>query len=150
MITVLTYGTYDLLHAGHIRFLKRARAMGHFLIVGLSTDHFNNIKGKKAFYSYARRKEILESIRYVTKVIPERTWAQKATDIRKYGAACLVQTSDWKGKFDRFRSLCEVIYLPRTRGISTSLIKSTLHDGKCTKKQLPSKKAARRPMSRPF
>jgi glycerol-3-phosphate cytidylyltransferase len=124
MKTILTYGTFDLLHVGHVRLLRRARAMGDRLIVGLSTDDFNLLKGKKSFYSFIRRLEILKAIRYVTIIIPENSWEQKERDIKRYSASVLVQTTDWRGKFDHLRSLCKVIYLPRTKGISTTLIKS--------------------------
>lgn len=124
LIIVITYGTYDLLHKGHIRLLKRAKELGDYLIVGLSTDDFNSLKGKKAFYSYEDRKEMLEAIKYVDKVIPEQTWEQKDEDVEKYNIDIFTIGDDWKGKFDNLN--CEVIYLPRTKGISTTEIKERL------------------------
>lgn len=126
MKKVITYGTYDLLHRGHINLLRRAKALGDYLIVGLSTDAFNAIKGKAAFYSYEERKLVLEAVRYVDEVIPEERWEQKAEDIREHAASVFVMGSDWEGKFDELKSLCEVIYLPRTEGISTTQIKFDL------------------------
>lgn len=126
MKRVLTYGTFDLLHWGHIRLLKRAKQLGDYLIVALSTDEFNAIKGKKAYHSYEERKMMLEAIRYVDLVIPESNWEQKSDDIKKYYADVFVMGDDWCGKFDELQSLCEVVYLPRTEGISTTKIKEDL------------------------
>lgn len=126
MKRILTYGTFDLLHWGHIRLLKRAKEMGDYLIVALSADEFNEIKGKKAYHPYEERKMMLEAIRYVDLVIPEFTWEQKRDDIIKYQADVLVMGDDWVGKFDDLNELCEVAYLPRTDGISTSKIKHDL------------------------
>ena len=126
MKRVITYGTYDLLHWGHIRLLKRAKQLGDYLIVGLSTDEFNAIKGKKAYHSYEERKMMLEAIRYVDLVIPENEWGQKAKDIQDYHADIFVMGDDWEGKFDELKDLCEVVYLPRTDGISTTMIKHDL------------------------
>ncbi|MFD1334563.1 glycerol-3-phosphate cytidylyltransferase [Oceanobacillus iheyensis] len=123
MTTVLTYGTFDMLHIGHINILKRAKSLGDYLIVGISTDEFNTLKSKKSYYSYPDRKRIVEAIRYVDKVIPESTWEQKLEDIKKYNVDYFVMGSDWEGKFDYLNSYCEVIYLSRTEGISTSKIK---------------------------
>jgi len=120
---VITYGTYDLLHPGHIHLLRRARAMGDYLILGLSTDAFNQVKGKQAYYSYAQRKVVVEAVRYVDEVIPEDCWEQKVRDVREYQAEVFVMGDDWTGKFDFLREHCEVVYLPRTKGISTSLVK---------------------------
>lgn len=119
---VLTYGTYDLLHKGHIRLLRRAKALGDFLIVGLSTDEFNEIKNKKAVFPYEERKLVLESIKYVDKIIPERTWEQKIDDVQKYKIDIFVMGDDWEGEFDFLKDYCEVIYLERTYGISTTEI----------------------------
>lgn len=119
---VLTYGTYDLLHRGHIRLLKRAKALGDYLIVGLSTDEFNKIKNKKAVFPYEERKLILESIKYVDKVIPEKTWEQKIDDVKKYNVDIFVMGDDWEGEFDFLKDYCEVKYLERTYGISTTEI----------------------------
>ncbi|CEI80849.1 Glycerol-3-phosphate cytidylyltransferase [Oceanobacillus oncorhynchi] len=126
--TILTYGTFDLLHVGHVNLLKRAKEMGDYLIVGLSTDDFNILKHKQSFYSYEDRKIILESVRYVDKVIPEISWEQKREDILTYHVDTFVMGNDWKGKFDALRSFCEVVYLPRTDGISSTLIKDNLRD----------------------
>ena len=126
MKRILTYGTYDLLHWGHIRLLKRAKQLGDYLIVGLSTDEFNAIKGKKAYHSYEERKMMLEAIRYVDLVIPENEWGQKAKDIQEYHADAFVMGEDWEGKFDELKAYCEVVYLPRTEGISTTKIKEDL------------------------
>ncbi|MFC4025037.1 glycerol-3-phosphate cytidylyltransferase [Oceanobacillus longus] len=123
MKTIITYGTFDLIHAGHIQILRRAKEMGDYLIVGISTDEFNKLKHKEAFYSFEDRKLILESIRYVDQVIPEYSWEQKIEDIKKYNADMFVMGDDWKGKFDFLKDYCEVVYLSRTEGISTSLIK---------------------------
>ena len=123
---VITYGTFDLLHKGHINILKRAKELGDYLIVGVSTDEFNELKHKEAFFSYEDRKFILESIKYVDKVIPEETWEQKEKDIKKYGVDIFVMGSDWEGKFDELNNFCKVVYLPRTKNISTTLIKTKL------------------------
>ena len=126
MKRILTYGTFDLLHYGHIRLLKRAKALGDYLIVALSTDDFNNLKGKKAYHDYKTRKEMLESIRYVDLVIPEENWEQKIDDVKNYKADVVVMGSDWTGKFDYLKDYCEVVYLDRTEGISTTKIKKDL------------------------
>lgn len=129
MKRVLTYGTYDLLHYGHIRLLKRAKALGDYLIVAISTEKFNAIKGKKAYHDYETRKEMLEAIRYVDLVIPENDWDQKRDDVLKYQVDIVVMGSDWKGheKFENLKDICEVVYLDRTEGISTTKIKKELH-----------------------
>ncbi len=126
MKVVITYGTYDVLHLGHINLLRRAKALGDYLIVGLSTDEFNAVKGKKSFYSYEQRKQILESIRYVDLVIPEENWEQKVKDIKEHKADVFVMGSDWENKFDELREVCEVIYLPRTEDISSTETKEYL------------------------
>ena len=126
MKKVITYGTYDLLHRGHINLLKRAKAMGDFLVVGLSSDEFNAIKNKKAFYSYEERKLVLEAVRYVDLVIPEHTWEQKPQDIIEHDIDVFVMGDDWSGKFDHLKEHCEVVYLPRTDGVSTTQIKAQL------------------------
>jgi glycerol-3-phosphate cytidylyltransferase len=124
MKKILTYGTFDLLHRGHINLLKRAKAMGDFLIVGLSTDEFNTLKNKRSFYSYEERKLVLEAVRYVDLVIPEDNWEQKVNDITEYDVDVFVIGDDWQGKFDDLKSQCEVVYLPRTSGISTTQTKA--------------------------
>lgn len=123
---VLTYGTFDLFHYGHIRLLQRARSLGTRLGVGLSTDEFNALKGKKALMSYAEREELLGSCRFVDFVFPERSWDQKATDVVNYKAGCLVMGDDWKGRFDELEELCRVAYLERTPLISSSLLREGL------------------------
>ena len=128
MRRVLTYGTFDLLHYGHINLLKRAKALGDYLIVALSTDEFNALKGKKAYHNYATRKMMLEAVRYVDLVIPENNWEQKIDDIKKYDVDIVVMGSDWADS-DRFRYLeqyCSLVFLERTKGISTTQIKDTL------------------------
>ena len=127
---VLTYGTYDLLHYGHVRLLRRAAQLGDYLVVGLSTDEFNALKGKSSFYSYGVRKEMLESIRYVDLVIPEECWEQKVDDIKKYGIDVVVMGSDWAHdpRFDALKEYCEVVYLDRTDNISTTEVKQGLSD----------------------
>ncbi|MEW9502285.1 glycerol-3-phosphate cytidylyltransferase [Jeotgalibacillus marinus] len=124
--TVLTYGTYDLLHWGHINLLKRAKDLGDELIVALSTDEFNQLKHKEAYHSYENRKFILESIQYVDKVIPENKWEQKVEDVIKNDVDIFVMGDDWKGEFDFLKEYCEVVYLDRTNGVSTTMIKKDL------------------------
>ncbi|MPW25675.1 glycerol-3-phosphate cytidylyltransferase [Alkalibaculum sp. M08DMB] len=126
MKRILTYGTFDLLHEGHINILRRAKALGDYLIIGLSKDEFNAIKGKKAYYSYEARKNLLEALRYVDLVIPENNWEQKVDDVKKYEVDTFVMGDDWVGKFDFLQEYCEVVYLPRTEGISTTKIKDDL------------------------
>ncbi|MBS4195719.1 glycerol-3-phosphate cytidylyltransferase [Lederbergia citri] len=126
MVKVLTYGTFDLLHLGHINLLKRARALGDYLMVGLSTDEFNQGKNKQAYHSYENRKMILESISFVDEVIPEYSWEQKIADVKKHNIDLFVMGDDWEGHFDFLKPYCKVIYLPRTMGISTSKIKKDL------------------------
>jgi len=128
MKRILTYGTFDLLHYGHIRLLKRAKELGDYLIVALSTDEFNAIKGKKSYHDYETRKKMLEAVRYVDLVIPENNWEQKKDDILTYKVDVCVMGSDWAGsdKFDYLKEYCEVTFLERTEGISTSKIKEDL------------------------
>lgn len=125
---VLTYGTYDLLHFGHIRLLQRAAALGDYLIVALSTDEFNAIKGKTSFYPYEVRREMLEAIRYVDLVIPESDWGQKRSDVERYKVDVVCMGGDWEGdpRFEELRDLCDVVYLDRTDGISTTDVKARL------------------------
>lgn len=127
MKKVITYGTFDLLHWGHIHLLERAKSLGDYLIVAISTDEFNQIKHKEAYHSYEHRKYILEAIKYVDEVIPETDWEQKKVDIAKYDIDTFVMGDDWEGQFDFLKDQCEVIYLPRTEGISTSKIKNDLN-----------------------
>ena len=126
MRRVITYGTFDLLHYGHIRLLQRCKAQGDYLVVALSTDEFNAGKGKKSYFNYDDRRNMLEAIRYVDLVIPEENWEQKATDVEKYHIDAFVMGDDWTGEFDFLRDQCEVIYLPRTPEISTTQIKNDL------------------------
>lgn len=127
MKKVITYGTFDLLHTGHINILRRAKEFGDYLIVAISADEFNEIKGKKAYYGFEQRKAILEAIRYVDEVIPEKNWGQKVEDVQKHDVDVFVMGDDWTGKFDFLKEHCEVVYLPRTVGISTTKIKSDLN-----------------------
>ena len=123
---VITYGTFDLLHWGHINLLKRAKALGDYLIVAVSSDEFNKLKNKKSYHSYENRKMILEAVRYVDEVIPEQDWEQKVKDVKKYDIDVFVMGDDWEGEFDFLSDYCEVVYLPRTAGISTTKIKKEL------------------------
>jgi len=123
---VITYGTFDLLHYGHINLLKRAREQGEYLIVALSTSEFNEKKGKKSYFAYEERKKLVESIRYVDLVIPEIEWDQKIQDVEEFGVAVFVMGDDWKGRFDFLKAYCEVVYLERTPEISTTKIKQEL------------------------
>ena len=129
MKRILTYGTFDLLHYGHIRILKRAKELGDYLVVAISTDEFNAIKGKKAYYDYETRKKMLEAIRYVDLVIPEETWEQKVKDVQDYKIDVVVMGDDWAGsdKFDNLKEYCEVKFLERTPGISTTQNNSDLN-----------------------
>jgi glycerol-3-phosphate cytidylyltransferase len=127
MKKVITYGTFDLLHYGHINLLRRAKEKGDYLIVALSTDEFNwNSKGKKCYFSYEKRKMLLEAIRYVDLVIPEKNWEQKIEDIKEFKVDKFIMGDDWKGKFDFLKEFCEVEYLSRTPEISTTQIKMEL------------------------
>lgn len=123
---VLTYGTFDLFHVGHLRLLRRARSLGDKLIVGVSTDEFNQSKGKCSISSYADRAEIVASVDAVDTVIPEHSWGQKINDIAKYDVSIFCMGDDWLGKFDELRALCDVIYLPRTPLISSTSLKKTI------------------------
>lgn len=126
MRRIITYGTFDLLHYGHIQLLKQAKKQGDYLIVGLSTDRFNALKGKESYFSYEERKQMLEAIRYVDEVFPEDTWDQKRQDLIRFKIDCLVMGSDWEGFFDELKDQCEVLYLERTPEISTTQIKTEL------------------------
>jgi len=123
---VLTYGTFDLFHVGHVRLLKRVSEFGDKLIVGCSTDAFNTLKGKKSVFSYEERAEILLSCKFVSQVIPEENWEQKVDDIKKYNIDYFAMGDDWAGKFDSLEEFTNVVYLPRTSGISTTLIKDVV------------------------
>ena len=127
MKRVITYGTFDLLHYGHINLLRRAKAYGDYLIVVVSSDEFNlKEKNKKCYFNYEIRKQLVEAVRYVDLVIPEESWNQKISDIYEYHVDTLVMGDDWKGKFDYLKEHCEVVYLPRTPEVSTSQIKKDL------------------------
>lgn len=127
MRRVITYGTFDLLHYGHVNLLRRAKEYGDYLIVAISTDEFNwNAKKKKCYFSYEQRKHLVEAIRYVDLVIPEESWEQKKYDIKEYHIDTFVIGDDWEGKFDFLKKDCEVVYLPRTPEISTTQIKKEL------------------------
>ncbi len=131
MRRVLTYGTFDLLHHGHIRLLQRAKALGDYLVVAVSTDEFNAGKGKTAYHDYALRKEILEAIRYVDLVIREDSWEQKVDDVKRYAIDVVVMGDDWadSDRFDFLKEYCELVFLPRTEGVSTTGIRENLGGG---------------------
>lgn len=124
MRKVITYGTFDLLHKGHINILRRAKEMGDHLTVVISSDEFNAIKGKTSFMPFEDRKYILEAVKYVDAVLPENDWEQKISDVVDNEIDIFVMGHDWEGKFDFLKDYCEVIYLPRTDGISTTKIKT--------------------------
>lgn len=126
MKKIITYGTFDLLHTGHINLLKRAKDLGDYLIVGLSSDEFNLLKGKKSVYSFSDRKLILESLRFVDEVIAEHDWEQKTSDVRNHQVDTFVIGDDWEGHFDFLKEDCEVIYLSRTPNISTTQVKKEI------------------------
>ena len=126
MKRIITYGTFDLLHYGHISLLQRAKQMGDYLVVGLSTDGFNLQKNKRCYFTYEHRERLLEAIRYVDLVIPEISWEQKIEDIKRYEIDYFVMGDDWRDKFDFLKAYCEVVYFTRTPEISTTLIKNDL------------------------
>ena len=128
MKRIITYGTFDLLHYGHINLLRRAKQQGDYLVVALSTDEFNkDAKDKVCYFSYEKRKALLEAIRFVDLVIPEDGWGQKTKDVDKYDVDLFIMGHDWEGEFDELKSQCEVIYVNRTEGISTTQIKTELY-----------------------
>lgn len=126
MKKIITYGTFDLLHYGHINLLKKAKEQGDYLIVAVSTDEFNRLKGKKCYFTFYERKKLVQSIRYVDLVIPEYSWDQKIEDVIEFKIDTFVIGNDWKNKFDFLKNYCEVIYLERTPEISTTKIKKDL------------------------
>jgi glycerol-3-phosphate cytidylyltransferase len=125
--TVITYGTFDMFHIGHLRLLRRLAALGDRLVVAVSTEEFNAGKGKRTLIPYDQRAEIIQSIRYVDEVIPENSWEQKLDDVQRYGVSTFAIGEDWKGRFDFLKPYCEVIYLPRTEGISSTELKRSLN-----------------------
>jgi glycerol-3-phosphate cytidylyltransferase len=127
MTTVITYGTFDLFHIGHVNLLRRLRELGDRLVVGCSTDEFNAIKGKQSIMPYEHRAGILRAMRYVDSVFPEAAWEQKRADIAREGAQIFAMGDDWVGKFDDLGDVCDVVYLPRTREISSTDIRQMLH-----------------------
>lgn len=126
MKTILTYGTFDLFHIGHLRLLQRLSALGDRLIVGVSTDEFNHLKGKKTVVPFADRIEIVRALACVDQAIPETCWEQKIDDIRRHEVSIFGMGNDWAGRFDELKAYCEVVYLPRTEGISSTHIRKTL------------------------
>jgi glycerol-3-phosphate cytidylyltransferase len=134
--TIITYGTFDLFHIGHLKLLQRLKSFGSELIVGVSTDEFNLLKEKKTIIPYEQRAEIVASIKYVDKVIPEYSWEQKIEDIKKYNIDIFAIGSDWKGKFDFLKEYCDVIYIERTEGVSSTQLKSTLKNFSVSKEEM--------------
>ena len=128
MKKVITYGTFDIFHPGHLRILRRAKELGDYLIVGISSDEFNEKKGKKAYYTYEERAEIVASLGMVDEVIKEENWEQKVSDIKNKNVDIFVMGDDWEGNFDYLKEHCEVVYLKRTEGISTTKIKEDLKE----------------------
>ncbi|NCT84823.1 MAG: adenylyltransferase/cytidyltransferase family protein [Comamonadaceae bacterium] len=120
----ITYGTYDLFHIGHVNLFRRIKERWDFLVVAVSTDEFNAAKGKRSAVPFADRIELVRACRYVDLVIPEESWEQKPRDILHHGARAFVMGDDWRGRFDELQALCEVVYLPRTQGVSSSALKA--------------------------
>lgn len=127
MKKVITYGTFDILHYGHINLLKRAKGLGDYLVVALSSDEFNRIKNKKSLYTFEQRKFLLEAVKYVDLIIPEKNWEQKVSDIKEYEIDVFTMGDDWNGKFDFLKEYCEVVYLPRTANVSTTKAKKYIN-----------------------
>lgn len=127
---VITYGTFDLFHIGHLNLLRRARELGDYLVVAVSTDEFNSRKHKQCVYPWDHRAKIVQAIRYVDLVIPETSWEQKIEDVKEHSIDVFVIGEDWKGEFDFLEEYCKVVYLPRTKSISTTGIKNTLQNGR--------------------
>ena len=134
--TVITYGTFDLFHIGHLKLLQRIKNLGDRLIVAVSTDEFNTLKGKKTIIPYEQRAEIVSNIKCVDLVIPENNWEQKIEDIKKYNVDIFSMGNDWEGKFDFLKEHCEVIYLDRTEGISSTQLKQTLKSFSVSKDEI--------------
>ena len=129
MKKILTYGTFDLFHYGHLKILERAKHLGDYLVVAVSTDEFNAVKGKKCVYPYEHRAQIVEAIKYVDKVIPEKNWEQKISDVKEHDIDVFMIGKDWEGKFDFLKEYCEVVYLERTKDISTTELKNEIKNG---------------------
>ncbi|NVJ64135.1 MAG: adenylyltransferase/cytidyltransferase family protein [Flavobacteriaceae bacterium] len=128
MTTVVTYGTFDLFHIGHVRLLKRLKALGDRLVIGLSSDEFNEVKGKQVIIPYADRREILLSCQYVDDVFQENTWEQKRDDLLREKADIFAMGDDWAGKFDDLQDIVKVLYLPRTQDVSTTELKTVIKE----------------------
>ena len=126
MIKVITYGTFDLFHFGHLELLRRAKELGDHLVVAVSTDKFNVTKGKKCVYNYEHRSKIVAAIKYVDRVIPEKNWEQKRKDILANNIHIFTIGDDWRGKFDELSDICKIVYIERTKGISTSNLKENI------------------------
>lgn len=124
--TILTYGSFDLFHIGHLKLIERLRMLGDRLIIGVSTDEFNTMKGKSSIIPFDQRAEIVANVKGVDLVIPEESWDQKTADIAKYNVDTFAMGDDWVGKFDNLKEHCEVIYLDRTKDVSSTSIKSSL------------------------
>lgn len=133
---VITYGTFDLFHIGHLKLLQRIKNLGDKLIVAVSTDEFNALKGKKTIIPYEQRAEIVANIKCVDLVIPENNWEQKIEDIKKYNVDIFTMGNDWEGKFDFLKDYCEVVYLDRTEGISSTQLKQTLKSFSVSKNEI--------------
>ena len=126
MKTIITYGTFDMFHIGHLRLLRRLNEMADRVVVAVSTDEFNQVKGKKVLIPYEQRADIVSSLKYVDLVIPENNWEQKVPDIQQHNVDMFAMGNDWEGKFDFLKPHCEVIYLDRTENISTTDLKRSL------------------------
>lgn len=126
--TIITYGTFDMFHIGHLKLLERLSEMAEKVIVAVSTDEFNALKGKKVLIPYEQRAAIVASIKYVDMVIPEENWEQKEQDVKKHGVDIFAIGKDWEGEFDFLAPLCEVVYLERTQNISTTDLKKSLRN----------------------
>jgi glycerol-3-phosphate cytidylyltransferase len=126
MKRVITYGTFDLFHIGHLNILERLRSLGDYLVVGISTDKFNAQKGKQCVVPYAERSAIVSALRCVDEIVPEERWEQKVDDVARFKIDIFGMGDDWKGKFDNLSKYCQVIYLPRTEGVSTTELQTKI------------------------
>ncbi len=122
----ITYGTFDMFHIGHLELLKRMKTLATEVVVAVSTDEFNEVKGKKTIIPYDQRSQIIDALVYVDKVIPENSWNQKINDVQNHDIDLFVMGDDWEGKFDFLKTHCDILYLPRTGGISSSKLKTSL------------------------